>query len=68
MRCRLALPDPKAGATSGVRQRLALYLAAQLVDAAQDLAHAPAGHLHHSPGVRDEEVCRRFECGHPDQR
>jgi hypothetical protein len=26
---------------------LALYLAAQLVDAAQDLAHVPAGHLHH---------------------
>ncbi|MFC0027941.1 flavin reductase [Micromonospora chaiyaphumensis] len=26
---------------------LALYLAAQLVDAAQDLAHVPAGHLHY---------------------
>ncbi|SIS03672.1 flavin reductase [Micromonospora avicenniae] len=26
---------------------LALYLAAQLVDAAQDLSHVPAGHLHH---------------------
>ena len=26
---------------------LALYLAAQLVDAAQDLADVPAGYLHH---------------------
>ncbi|MFF5219901.1 hypothetical protein ACFY21_01695 [Micromonospora sp. NPDC000212] len=26
---------------------LALYLAAQLVDATQDLGHVPAGHLHH---------------------
>ncbi|MEU5562859.1 flavin reductase [Micromonospora musae] len=26
---------------------LALYLAAQLVDAAEDLAHVPAGYLHH---------------------
>ncbi|MEW2330044.1 flavin reductase [Micromonospora chersina] len=26
---------------------LTLYLAAQFVDAAQDLAHVPAGHLHH---------------------
>ncbi|MET7950271.1 flavin reductase [Micromonospora sp. NPDC005324] len=26
---------------------LALYLAAHLVDAAQDLAHVPAGHLHY---------------------
>ncbi len=26
---------------------MALYLAAQLVDAAQDLAHVPAGNLHH---------------------
>ncbi|SIN44939.1 hypothetical protein [Micromonospora cremea] len=26
---------------------VALYLAAQLVDAAQDLANVPAGHLHH---------------------
>ncbi|MBM0203285.1 flavin reductase [Micromonospora sp. STR1s_5] len=26
---------------------LALYLATQLVDAAQDLAHVPAGHLHY---------------------
>ncbi|RAO61794.1 hypothetical protein LUPAC06_00725 [Micromonospora saelicesensis] len=26
---------------------LALYLAAQLVDAAQDLSQVPAGHLHH---------------------
>ncbi|MEV0725348.1 flavin reductase [Micromonospora purpureochromogenes] len=26
---------------------LALYLAAHLVDATQDLAHVPAGHLHH---------------------
>ncbi|MCI4061992.1 hypothetical protein MRQ36_05195 [Micromonospora sp. R77] len=26
---------------------LALYLAAQFVDAARDLAHVPAGHPHH---------------------
>ncbi|MET8308489.1 flavin reductase [Micromonospora sp. NPDC005173] len=26
---------------------LALYLAAQLVDATRDLAHVPAGYLHH---------------------
>ncbi|MCZ7373769.1 MULTISPECIES: flavin reductase [Micromonospora] len=26
---------------------LALYLAAHLVDATQDLAHVPAGYLHH---------------------
>ncbi|MET8257381.1 flavin reductase [Micromonospora sp. NPDC005205] len=30
----------------GAPVSLALYLAAQLVDAAQDLAHVPAGHLH----------------------
>ncbi|MFG3553839.1 flavin reductase [Micromonospora sp. NPDC047557] len=31
----------------GASVSLALYLAAHLVDAAQDLSQVPAGHLHH---------------------
>ncbi|MET8042059.1 flavin reductase [Micromonospora sp. NPDC005215] len=31
----------------GARVSLSLYLAAQLVEAAQHLAHVPAGHLHY---------------------
>ncbi|PSK67122.1 hypothetical protein B0E53_00944 [Micromonospora sp. MH33] len=31
----------------GAPVSLALYLAAQLVDATKDLAHVPAGQLHH---------------------
>ena len=50
LRQRVALPDPPAEPPAEYDRApvsLALYLAAQLVDAAQDLAHVPAGHLHY---------------------